>query len=596
MTVSADRVLAFDSETKSFSWWDPTMGAFLFTWADVGGEYHAAVADPEAMSRFMHALDEADTVIGHNLKFDLHMLRAATGRDLTLENKRLEDTDLMARVLIPEGQNKGARGGFGLKNLATVYLRVDAKDPEEAIKAMGKKIGLRTIKKTGAYHDVWRAYPTEMETYARADARYTRDLYDVFLKRAAQEPRQAEIYEMERKVLPILLEAERVGIKTDQAQVAKFKREFTAERNTHYESLVTQLGERAMTPKDEWDENWEEGPEGLAEALQKLGVPLHERTKTGKLSTAKFALQEFESDFPVISELFEFRKLERFLNTYIGPMYGVDVIHPNFGQCGAWTGRMSCRTPNMQNWPKRAGKEVRSVLVPRPGHCFVVCDYEGIEERLLAWYLGDPWYRELAATRDPHAWLAAQIWGGEPSEYEKGTDKAITHRQPAKNIKFAITYGAGRKRVAAMLRDAGMPSSEEDAKQFISKIKASLPNYYFLTKHRIEPKIKSVGYVNTIAGRKAPVKRDKAYVGLNALIQGSAADIFKLGIIAVNDVVRPLGATPLLFVHDECVVECPLEYADECLTRMESAMCGAWDLTPPLSVEGSIARGSYADA
>jgi DNA polymerase-1 len=393
---------------------------------------------------------------------------------------------------------------------------------------------------------------------------------------------------MERRVMPILIEAERRGIATDQDQVSKFKREFTATRNEYYEKLATQLGEQALG--GEGSEN------ALIEALLKQGIPLHERTETGQLSTSKRALQEFESSFPVISDLFEFRRLERFLSTYIGPMDGVEIIHPNFGQIGAWTGRMSCRSPNMQNWPKRAGKHVRAVLVPRPGHAFVVVDYEGIEARLLAYYLGDPVYREIAATRDPHAWLAAQIWGGEPSEYAKGTDKAITHRQPAKNIMFAITYGAGRKKVAAMLRDAGLPASEDDARQIISKIKASLPNYYHLTKHRIEPKIKEHGFVNTIIGRKNPVKKDKAYVGLNALIQGSAADIMKLGLIEVKRAVEPYGATPLLVVHDEVVVEAPLGTEQDVLAATERAMTSAWELDPPLAVEGSIAYHDYSEA
>lgn len=591
--------VAFDTETRGFAWWDAREQAFLVTWATADGEWWADLSDKDSaqVRAFIDAVTDADIVIGHNLKFDIHQIRETLGFNIPALGKELHDTDLQSRVFYPEGQNKGARGGHGLKNLATVYLRADASDPEEAIKSMAKSIGLRTIQQTGAYYEVYRAYPEEMRRYALADARYTYDLWaGPFAAKAAAEPQQAAIYELERRVLPVLIEAERRGIRTDQARVAQFKAEFSDERDRLRAGLVQQLGERAMTSKADWDGESSEDPADLAEALLKLGVPLHERTDTGRLSTAKFALQEFESSFPVISDLFEYRRLERFLNTYIGPMDGVDVIHTNFGQIGAWTGRMSARTPNMQNWPKRAGKHVRSVLVPREGHCFVVADYEGIEERLLAYYLGDPWYRELAATRDPHAWLATQIWGGAIEEYEKGSDKAITHRQPAKNIKFAITYGAGKKRVAAMLRDAGLPSSEDDARRFISKIKASLPNYYHLTRHRIEPKIHQYGHVNTIAGRRNPVSRNKAYVGLNALIQGSAADIMKLGVTGVAEAVAPLGAVPLLFVHDEIVVECPLGREHDCAALMESAMCAAFALNPPLAVETSIAYNDYSEA
>lgn len=580
------RALAFDTETRGLDWFRPEQRAFLVTWATAEGEWYADLSDEAGVRKFLEAVEAVDTIVCHNAKFDLHHIREAIGLDLS--DKVIHDTDLMSRVMFPEGQRKGERGGHGLKNLATVYLRVDAADPEVAIKEMAKNIGLRTIKQTGAYYEVYRAYPDEMIRYAVADARYTYDLYTKFSAKIQKDAPAQRVYEMEQRVLPILTRAEQVGVAVDQDRVQEFKRQFTEQRNELHASLASELGEEAL--------GGEGSDAALKEALLKHGIPLTEKTPTGELSTNKFALQEFEAGFPLIADLFEFRRLEKFLSTYIGPMDGVDVIHPSFRQIGAWTGRMSCVSPNLQNWPKRAGKELRSVLVPRPHHAFVVCDYEGIESRLLAYYLGDQDYREIVATRDPHAWLAAQIWGGEVEDYVKGSDKAISHRQPAKNITFAITYGAGKRRVASMLRDAGLPSTEEDARRLISQIKGSLPNYYHLTKHRIEPKIKRLGYVNTIVGRKNPVGKDKSYVGLNALIQGSAADIFKLGTINTARAVAPLGGTPLLFVHDELVTECPIERADECLAAQEEAMVAAWDLNPTLAVEGSWVTTSYADA
>lgn len=581
-------VVAFDTETKGLRWWDPNEQAFLLTWADERGEYHADLSDPAQVRMALDAMAAADVIVAHNLSFDIHQVRETLGVDL-LEGKVAHDTDLMSRVLHPEGQRKGERGGHGLKNLAKVFLSEDAGDPEEAIKEMAKAIGLRTIKQTGAYFEVWRAYPEVMEKYARMDARYTFDLYQKF---ASSMSDLAKVYELERQVAPIIINAERVGIKTDQAKVQEFKQRFTAEQHALQGRLTTALGNvRGLDHENEYIND----DEILSEALLKAGVPLHETTPTGLLCTNKFALQEFERDFPVIADLFEYRRVTRFLNTYIGPTDGQEVLHPSFMQCGAWTGRLSCRSPNMQNWPKRAGKEVRSVLVPRDGCAFVVCDYEGIEERLLAYYLNDPGYRELSATRDPHAWMAAQIWGGAVEDYVKGSDKELTHRGPAKNIKFAITYGAGKRRVRAMLRDAGMPASEEDAAAIISKIKASLPNWWSLNK-RVKRKVETHGYVNTIYGRKNPVNKEKAYVGINALIQGSAADIMKLGLVATDAAVRPLGGVILLTVHDEVVVEVPIAHAAKALAVTTAALEGAYQLDPPLSVEGSITTTSYADA
>ena len=118
----------------------------------------------------------------------------------------------------------------------------------------------------------------------------------------------------------------------------------------------------------------------------------------------------------------------------------------------------------------------------------------------------------------------------------------------------------------------------------------------FQLNSRLRKKIESVGYVNTIIGRKNPVNKDKAYVGLNALIQGSAADIMKQGLVNVDTAVRDLGGTALLVVHDEVVVEVPTEYAEECARRMEQALTSAYPLNPPLSVEGGVVHDNYANA
>lgn len=578
------RVAAFDTETGGLDWWDEDQQAFLGTWADGHGEYHADLSDEAETEQFVSALRQANVIVAHNLPFDAHQVRETLGVDVLDLGAELHDTDIMSRVLYPEGQRKGERGGHGLKNLATVFLKADAADPEDAIKEMAKAIGLRTIKQAGAYRTVWRAYPEVMEEYARQDARYTYDLYDRFKGSLGDLKR---VYDLEMKVMPILIRAEQRGIKVDQAKVAELKEKFTAQREEVWQELESVLGPAALGGEGSTD--------ALAEALLGIGVPLHKKTDTGKLATNKFALQEFEKDFPILQQLEEYRRLERFLSTYIGPMDGVDVIHASFQQCGPWTGRMACRRPNMQNWPKRAGKEVRSVLVPREGHSFVVYDYESIEIRLLAYYLNDQHFiRMIEDGHDAHAWMAANIWGGEPSQYAKGTD-GEAKRGLAKNILFAITYGAGAPRVMAMLRDAGMDASRDEAKAIISKIKASLPGYYKLSK-RIRQKIEQVGHVNTLFGRKQVVNPEKAYVGMNALIQGSAADIMKQGLVNVDEAIRPYDGHILLTVHDEVVVEVPTERAEECARAVEKALCSAADIHPRLSVEGSIVETSYADA
>lgn len=589
--------VAFDTETKGLDWWNPSQQAFLASWATEKGEWHADLSDTGQAATFLQALSDADTIVAHNLSFDVHQVRETLGFDILDLDVQLFDTDLISRILYPDGQyvEGEAKSGHGLKELASIYLRANAREAEEHIEQMANSMGLKlkgANADIGAYHDVWRAYPLEMEKYARDDARFTYDLYQRFLPELTG--KAGECYALEQATTPQLIRAEQRGVAVDQGAVYPLKKEYERRAEEAYATLEQELGEAALGGPGSED--------ALIEALQKLGIPLHEKTPTGKLAVNKFALQKFENEFPIIQTLFDYRTAKKFLSTYIGPMVDRSIVHPSFKQCGAWTGRMSCMRPNMQNIPKRAGKEVRAMFVPRDGYCYVVADYESIEVRLLAYYLNDPGFIQLIAEgHDPHAWMAANIWGGEPSDFHKDGPNA-KQRGLAKNILFAITYGAGNPRVTSMLIDAGFPVSKVDSRgaspegaALLSKIKSSLPRYHKLN-NRIKKKLKTQGYVQTLFGRVQTVTKGKEYVGLNALIQGSAADIMKQGLVNVCEATNHLGARPLLVVHDEVVVETPLEYAEETKALVEKALVEAYPLSPALAVSGTIVTTNYADA
>jgi DNA polymerase-1 len=289
-------------------------------------------------------------------------------------------------------------------------------------------------------------------------------------------------------------------------------------------------------------------------------------------------------------------------------------------QIGAWTGRMSCRRPNMQNIPKRAGKEVREMFVPREGFCFVVSDYSSIEMGLLAHYLGGKgksFAKMIDDGGDPISWLTAKVHGGFEADFAKGTPGQVV-RDTTKHTLYAINYGAGGRRVTDMNHlDPGPWFDEthpavlkaraeghwwpkagwqyDEGRALARKIKGSIPGYNPLQR-RIRDKIEDVGHVNTLWGRKQPVNKDKAYVGLNALIQGSAADIMKQGLVNVAEAIAPLGGLPILVVHDEVVSEVPIEHAAEAQLLQDAAMVAAYDLYPRLSVESSIVMTNYACA
>lgn len=575
------RVVAFDTETRGLDWWDPEQTAFLASWADDDGEYVADLGDPAQVATFIEALESADVLVCHNLSFDVHQVRATLGWDALTSGKELNDTDLMSRVLDPVGAGQSRFGAHKLKNLAEKFLAANAKEAEEHIDELATSMGIK-LKSTGAYYDVWRAYPEAMEEYARLDARYTLQLYRMFADRLAQDPRAAKVYDLERRVAHVLIRAEATGVRLDGERVQQLTDEYVAKQELARALIVETLGEEVVAEKG--------SEQALLDALTDLGVPLYRKTPSGKISTDKFALQEFEDEYPIIETLMEYRQAGKFLSTYLGPMQGRDVVHTSFLQIGAWTGRMSSMRPNMQNIPKRAGKEVREVYIPREGMGFVVSDYDSIEVRLLAWYLGDPGFRQLIDDgHDPHAWMAAQIHGGDMEHFAKDGPQDDV-RSAAKNTLFAITYGAGAPRVADMNQ-----ISRDEAKSLIARIKSSLPGYWNLNK-RIRAKVEDVGHVNTLWGRTNPVNPEKAYVGLNALIQGSAADIMKQGLVNVAEAVAPYGGTPLLVVHDEVVTECPIENMEQVRDAQEAALIGAYPLSPRLAVTSSMVTTSYAHA
>lgn len=568
-------LIAFDTETMGLDWFDGET-AFLASWADAENAYHADLSDPDQTASFVEALTTADAIVCHNLSFDVHQVRETLGLDVTKLGIPLHDTDLLSRVVRPSGQG---RSSHRLKDLAAELLDPKAQQYEEHIDEMAKSMGIK-LKSAGGYYDVWRAYPEVMEEYARFDARYTYDLYQLFVKDIT--PAQAKCYALEQAVAPIIIEAERLGVAIDQEPVLRVKEQYETQRDELYAELVDVFGETAL--------GGDGSQAALLDALEEMGVPLYRRTDTGKLQTNQFALQEFYPEFPILENFGDYRTANKFLATYIDPMVGREEVHASFSQCGAWTSRMSCRRPNMQNIPVRAGTEVREMFVPRPGHAFVVSDYDSIEVRLLAHYLGDDTFRQLIEDgHDPHAWMAAQIHGGSMEMYVKGAELEPL-RSKAKNTLFAITYGAGAPRVADMNQ-----ISKEEAKVLIAKIKSSLPGYRRLMK-RIRDKIEKVGYVNTLWGRTQMVSPDKSYVGLNALIQGSAADVMKQGLVNVAEAVRPLGGVPLLVVHDEVVTEVPIEHAEQALELQEQALVSAYDLKPSLKVTGTIVTDNYASA
>jgi hypothetical protein len=341
----------------------------------------------------------------------------------------------------------GDGGGYKLKDLATTYVDRSAQDSEQAIIDLAKQAGIK-LKDVGGYYDTWRAYPEEMEFYAREDARITLALYQALLPKL-NDPTRAT-WELEHAVFPILVAAEQRGIALDRDKVGPLKEQYEDIADRTYVDVVEVLGEEAL-----------EGTDALKEALLEHGIPLHRQTPTGELATNQFALQEFVPDFPVLQDLMDWRTATKFLSTYIEPMVDRDTVHPASGRWARGPAACRARGPNMQNIPVRAGSEVREVFVPREG-CSLRRPRLRLDRAQAAGLL--PQRRGLQAAGPRRCRRVRRAGGGVygPSgplaTARRATRPTTTRARTArskrgdcKNVVYAITYGAGKARITDML-------------------------------------------------------------------------------------------------------------------------------------------------
>lgn len=623
-----EKSVTFDTETTGLDW---SRGAlpFMVQWATesqpngvhafTGPAVRSRRRGPERQTSAAAraALLKADELVGHNLPFDVHHVGAGLGWDLLARDVSLKDTATLARIVLPERriQTEEEGRGYKLKDLSQTYVDPDAKDSEAILEGLAEQHGFRLHAQPGqqgyidaAYYELWKLHPEEVEFYGREDTRLTRGLLPKL--EAMLTDGTANIWQLEQAVMPVILGAETKGIRVAGDKAEPLRQEYIKSA----EELKAKLDKQLQS-------GWEDNNETLADALLSAGVPLTEVTDSGQLATNKWALDKLKDKHPVIQDLFDYRQAGKFVSTYLDHFVGQEIIHPTFNQIGTWTGRMSAVQPNMQNVPVRAGKMIRELFLPRPGYAFVAIDYEQIEFRLLCYYLNGRKMIELMESgHDPFAQLAADVFGGSPEEYVKGAPKE-EQRTVCKNTTYAVIYGAGGMKVAMMLgwgadsvyvasdwvvqhgyKQAGDPRSKR-AESLIKKLKNALVGYGTSSKKyrkgligRIYSKVEEQGAVDTILGRHQWIGYDGGYRGLSGLIQGGAADIFKLGLIDAVEAVKPLGAYPLLFIHDEVVFEAPLGTEFEVQRVASERLEQAYPLRPALSVESHVAYNNWGEA
>lgn len=576
-------MLSFDTETRGLTYHEDVQSVFMVQWADAYGEY---VCDENTgWQPFLDAIAQEQMLVAANASFDVHHLHASGVVDLLSSGHRVHDVQTLARVAIP------GRWSYKLESLGTDLLGKGATKAQHELKEHAHLHKCTWTSEDKDYYGLWKFEPELMERYGKEDVRLTYDLWQHIWPRASDVDR--EVYRMEiAGVAPILRSAERHGVLVDPERRDELKARLLQERNEYRSKLLASgISEAALGSDDA-----SASTKALLADLLTAGVPLYRMTPKGKsLAVDKDSLKEFEGSHPVISDLLAWRARNKTLSTYITALEQADPrIHTSFNQCEARTSRMSASRPNVQNLPTTKG--VRDVLIPASGNAFVVADFEGIEVRVLAYYLGN---QELIAALDDGldmhqltAQRVAQALGDPGAKFEdfvKGGPRG-KERDRAKTTTFRTLYGGGARLTSVQL---GIPMTEAAA--LVAAVKDVIPGYAKFDA-AVQRKLRQRSYVKTILGRRLAVPKDKKYIGLNRIIQGSSAEIMKLAMIAAAPVLEPLGYQIVLVVHDELVAEGPDHLADEALAAMIIAMEGCYPLRPKLVATGSHSIDSYGDA
>ena len=504
--------------------------------------------------------------IGHNLKYDLHILAKEIPLDFDIES--YEDTMVLSYVL------NGANHGHGMDELAALYLNHITIKYEDVCGTGKEKITFDQV-------------PLEKAlAYAAEDADITLELYKYFKEKLTDPKLQNIYYNVDLPLVKILFQMEEKGIQVDTLQLNNLKHYFTQELAVLTQKIYDLAGE-------EFNIN---SPMQLGQILfEKMALPGGKKNAKGGYGTDVKVLETLAAEGHEIAKTtLEYRSFSKLKSTYVDSLLTLtdkeNRVHTSYMQTVTSTGRLSSTDPNLQNIPIKteAGKEIRKAFVAKKGYKIVAADYSQIELRLMA-DVAD--IKNLKASfmhnEDIHARTASQIFNVPLEEVSKDL------RRNAKAINFGIIYGMSAFGLASQL---GI--SRQEAGNYI--------NAYF----KEYPEIKAYmdettqfastnGYVLTPMGRKCFIRgiMDPKMRGLatraaiNAPIQGGAADIIKIAMQKVVEKLKEtkLDAALLLQVHDELVLEVKESDTQQVAALLKETMEKAVTLSVPLVVEVDVA-------
>jgi len=524
--------------------------------------------------------DPAILKIGHNLKYDSHVLLRPYNGGIKLAP--VDDTMCLSYVL-----DTGRVDRHSMDYLAAHWLDYQTIKYEDVCGKGTKQVSFASISPDAALQ------------YAAEDADITLRLWHMLKPRLAGSG-LASVYErLERPLIPVLAEMESRGISVESTILARMSNDF-ARRMAAYQSEIHTLADGEFNIAS---------PKQLGEILfDKMGLAGGKKAKTGAYSTSADVLEDLAANgVEIAAKVLEWRQLAKLKSTYADAL--VDSIlpetgrvHTSFSMVGASTGRLSSSDPNIQNIPIRTaeGRQIRTAFVAAPGCKLISADYSQIELRLVAHVAGEASMIDaFKAGVDIHARTASEVFGIPLDDLDSET------RRRAKAINFGIIYGIS---AFGLARQLSIPQAE--SRDYINAYFEKFPNIKAYME-RTKTEAREDGYVETLFGRRIhisgftasnPAMRGFAErQAINAPIQGTAADIIKRAMIRLPQQMaeKAVPADMLLQVHDELIFEVPDGRVDDAtaiiIEVMETAAAPVLDLAVPLVVEAGVAN-SWAEA
>ncbi|NIP72484.1 MAG: DNA polymerase I, partial [Gammaproteobacteria bacterium] len=567
-------LVAFDTETTSLEYMQAEIVGVSFAvepgtaaYVPVGHDYPGAPAqlDRERVLEALRPLlqDPQRAKLCHGGKYDLNVL-ARYGVEL---RGLAYDTMLESYVL----DSTATR--HDMDTLALKYLGHKTVHYEDVAGRGARQIPFNQVALE------------EAAPYAAEDADVTVRLHRTLWPRLEAEPALRRLFEeIEMPLVPVLSRMERNGVLVDVAMLAR-----------HSEELARQMQEIEREAHAEAGAPFNLGsPKQIQTILfEQLGLPVIKKTPKGQPSTAEDVLAELADDYRLPRLILQHRALSKLKSTYTDRLPervdpGSGRVHTSYHQAVAATGRLSSSDPNLQNIPIRTeeGRRIRQAFIAAPGYRVVAADYSQIELRIMAHLSGDARLRRaFAEDEDIHRATAAEVFGVALREVSD------EQRRSAKAINFGLIYGMS---AFGLARQLGI--DRESAQAYVDRYFARYPGVKaFMDDTREQARER--GYVETVFGRRLYLpeinsrnSQRRQYAertAINAPMQGTAADIIKRAMIAVDGWIQrdAPDARMIMQVHDELVFEVAEAEVDGARERIRAHMAGAAELAVPLVVE-----------